>query len=304
MLRRSVGVETMLPLGWEAPGWEQDVRRVFAAIGWTVGSIGPMPNTDYDWIEMHSDGRELEPATLGNLLTELGVTSGEYAFDLHGFGHEALKFVDADWWERCPDPRGLFAVVRDVAHDHQLHKAPAQIGERKGWLTILALRPFCRRERSGDVGALLRRTELDLYVDALDRTLSPDEPRFQWFRKQAPLRLGLEVVQVALEDLRESPSEQDVQRAADDASAKVTAIVRDVFGNPFRPVSFSPDWRTETVLAMARGVYERGETDAMPILADALQDVGCDDAHLLAHCRGSGPHVRGCWAVDLVLGRS
>jgi hypothetical protein len=77
-----------------------------------------------------------------------------------------------------------------------------------------------------------------------------------------------------------------------------------VIGNPFRPVAFSPDWRTNTVLTLARQMYELREFSAMPILADALQDAGCDSADVLDHCRGDGPHVRGCWVVDLVLGKA
>ena len=79
--------------------------------------------------------------------------------------------------------------------------------------------------------------------------------------------------------------------------------IREVFGNPFRPVAFSPDWRTGTTVAIARGMYESRDFSAMPILADALQDTGCDSAEVLDHCRGPGPHVRGCWVVDLVLGK-
>jgi hypothetical protein len=80
-------------------------------------------------------------------------------------------------------------------------------------------------------------------------------------------------------------------------------LVRDIFGNPFRPVSFSPEWRTDTAVALVRQMYESRDFGAMPILADALQDAGCDNVDLLAHCRGPGPHVRGCWVVDLVLGK-
>jgi hypothetical protein len=80
-------------------------------------------------------------------------------------------------------------------------------------------------------------------------------------------------------------------------------LFRDIFGNPFRPATFSPEWRTDTVLALARQMYEARDFGAMPILADALQDAGCDNVDILAHCRGSGPHVRGCWIVDLVLGK-
>ena len=80
-------------------------------------------------------------------------------------------------------------------------------------------------------------------------------------------------------------------------------LLRDIFGNPFRPVAFSPEWRTDTTVPLAQQMYESRNFSAMPILADALQDAGCDDADILDHCRGPGPHVRGCWVVDLVLGK-
>jgi hypothetical protein len=81
------------------------------------------------------------------------------------------------------------------------------------------------------------------------------------------------------------------------------AHLRDIFGNPFRPVAFSPEWRTDTVVTLARTMYESREFGAMPILADALQDAGCDNDDILNHCREPGTHVRGCWVVDLVLGK-
>ncbi len=82
------------------------------------------------------------------------------------------------------------------------------------------------------------------------------------------------------------------------------ALLRDIFGNPFRPVAFSAEWRTDTAVSLARGMYESRDFSAMPILADALQDAGCDNADVLNHCRGEGIHVRGCWVVDLVLEKS
>ena len=79
-------------------------------------------------------------------------------------------------------------------------------------------------------------------------------------------------------------------------------LLRDIYGNPFCPVTFSPDWRTDTAVSLARGIYESREFSAMPILADALQDAGCDSADVLDHCRDPDEvHVRGCWAVDQVL---
>jgi hypothetical protein len=82
------------------------------------------------------------------------------------------------------------------------------------------------------------------------------------------------------------------------------SLLRDIFGNPFRPVTFSPDWRTDTVTLLACQIYDSRDFSAMPILADALQDAGCDDSSVLDHCRSDGPHVRGCWVCDLVLEES
>jgi hypothetical protein len=83
------------------------------------------------------------------------------------------------------------------------------------------------------------------------------------------------------------------------------AVVWDVAGNPFQPVRFAPDWRTDTVIAIARQMYEAREFSAMPILADALQDAGCNNDDVLTHCRDTAlTHVRGCWVVDGVLGLS
>jgi hypothetical protein len=81
-------------------------------------------------------------------------------------------------------------------------------------------------------------------------------------------------------------------------------LTRDIFGNPFRPVAFSPTWRTDTAIALARQMYESRDFGAMPILADALQDAGCDNDDILSHCRDANqPHVRGCWVLDLLLGK-
>jgi hypothetical protein len=80
-------------------------------------------------------------------------------------------------------------------------------------------------------------------------------------------------------------------------------VLADIFGNPFRPITLDPAWLTPTVFALARGIYAKRAFDRLPILADALQDAGCEDADTLGHCRGPGPHARGCWVVDLVLGK-
>jgi hypothetical protein len=81
-------------------------------------------------------------------------------------------------------------------------------------------------------------------------------------------------------------------------------LLREVVGNPFRPVVVAPEWLTQDVGMIARSSYEERDFGRLPILADALVDAGCADDALLAHLRSAGPHLRGCWALDLVLGRS
>src|SRR5262249_26026599 len=80
-------------------------------------------------------------------------------------------------------------------------------------------------------------------------------------------------------------------------------LVRDVYPNPFRPVVAKSAWNSDAVLRLARAAYA-GAFDSLPILADALEESGCDSADILTHCRGPGPHVRGCWVVDLLLGNA
>jgi hypothetical protein len=81
--------------------------------------------------------------------------------------------------------------------------------------------------------------------------------------------------------------------------------LRDIFGPlPFRPITIDPRWLTSTVVDLATAIYEERVFERMPVLADAFMDAGCDNEQILQHCRTEGPHVRGCWVVDLLLGKS
>jgi hypothetical protein len=82
------------------------------------------------------------------------------------------------------------------------------------------------------------------------------------------------------------------------------ALLHDIIGNPFRPMTIDPAWLTPTVRQLAELMYQERAFDRLPILADALEDAGCDNPDILKHCRSGGEHVRGCWVVDLVLGKS
>jgi len=74
---------------------------------------------------------------------------------------------------------------------------------------------------------------------------------------------------------------------------------------PYSLMALDPEWRTSTVIALAQGIFASRDFSAMPILADALQDAGCDNDDILNHCRNAGmENVRGSWVIDLILGKS
>lgn len=80
-------------------------------------------------------------------------------------------------------------------------------------------------------------------------------------------------------------------------------LIRDIFSTPNRSVTADQSWLTLTVLESAKAIYENRAFDRLPVLADSLDEAGCQDAEILDHCRQPGPHVRGCWVVDLLLGK-
>src|SRR5262249_33691102 len=84
------------------------------------------------------------------------------------------------------------------------------------------------------------------------------------------------------------------------------ALIRDLFGNSARRDTAAPFWLCRhdgLVTRLAQAIFDENAFDRLPILADALTDVGCTDADILNHCRQPGEHVRGCWLVDLLLGK-
>jgi hypothetical protein len=93
------------------------------------------------------------------------------------------------------------------------------------------------------------------------------------------------------------------KRAQTERTAQ-SRLLEDIVGNPLRPVAVESAWRSSTVVALAQGIYAEKAFDRLPILADALQDAGCDSEDVLAHCRDpKGVHARGCWLIDRVLGK-
>jgi hypothetical protein len=100
------------------------------------------------------------------------------------------------------------------------------------------------------------------------------------------------------------PAFQEAKRAHE---RRLCALIHDIFGNPYRsPPAIDPAWLAwngGTIPNLACTMYASKRFRDLPILGNALEEAGCADKVLLAHCQGPGPHVRGCWAVDLLLAK-
>ena len=166
----------------------------------------------------------------------------------------------------------------------------------------------CGRGLAGGVGML------DLaYYSSLPDPWEAAEGAIQ-VMTELPLRRAAKELYLAEGPARfeeEDPSElpdrlTDLVRVGCEPPARAALCdwLREVFGNPFQAVAVSPAWLSETVVSIARKVYDGQAFELLPILADALEEAGCDALTLMSHCRSAGPHAQGCWALDRVLGRS
>jgi hypothetical protein len=235
----------------------------------------------------------------------------------------------ATTWQKAAKPEGLL-------------KSIARIGYEGGGRHDRKLRLFgcaCVRLHWERVHDERDRTIVELAERTADGDLNPEEleanrERSTWKRKEkAPLAARFiadaaqccakrNVVQAALNCSHwltnaasyfdnENPSLcpdawQAYLRAREAEQRRHVAVLHDLFGDPFHPVEINPavlTWNRGRVVARARSIYDRHDFQRLPELADLLERAGCDDAKLLAHCRGPSPHSRGCWVVDSLLGR-
>jgi hypothetical protein len=203
--------------------------------------------------------------------------------------NEPMAMSEAEW-NTSTDPTPMLELLQGKASDRKLRLllvACCYLEYRKSKTGIPA---FDIVERFADGQATLN--------DVRTHWLTPGSVnQFAW--PERPLEWAASFV-------TQCPrSEEDVEEDQEGypPAIELPPIFRDIFGNPFRPVTINPAWRTSNVTALAQSIYADRAFNRMPILADALEDAGCDNADILNHCRQPGEHVRGCWVVDLLLGK-
>jgi hypothetical protein len=225
-------------------------------------------------------------------------------------------------WLACEDPQPMLEFLRGKTSDRKLcllacsccRLLPSLLRDPEG-LNALEI-----MERQAD--GLISHGELDIAFDgamtALQRvTNGLWHPEWQVLCARTLVHLierrWADVLAVMQNVRAAAAAETSISRGylANDKCESAVAhekdfqsgMVRDIFVSPFRPVALDCTWTTSTVTALAQAIYDDRAFDRLPILADALEDAGCTDADILAHCRGGGEHVRGCWVVDLLTGR-
>jgi hypothetical protein len=218
--------------------------------------------------------------------------------------------TEAEWWA-CPDPDPMLLFLRGRASDRKL-RLFASACARRIW-------DIMEDERSRLVVELVEQTADGLANSALLRVAQRENDAFcqTLLARTAPhiaARMANAVAAGAawpaawnaVSEVRSALRHNFDVRASLEAGQQRLLLI-EVFGNPFRPPTLDPSWlrwNDSTVPKIAHGIYEERAFDRMPILHDALLDAGCDNEDALAHCREPGPHVRGCWVVDLLLGKS
>lgn len=190
-------------------------------------------------------------------------------------------------WDLFPDPanRHLVAVVEDYPDGNYRRdffgEAPAQGVAPAPALQAAAVASSAREREFSDNRAYWAAKYLG-----------------RGFYKMSAADSAFVVALHASASLAAAPEQQSRERCHQ------ADLIRCIFGSRLRPAILDSGWlaRNENaVRRIAEGIYDERAFDRLPVLADALEDAGCNDAVLLAHLRGPGPHVRGCWAVDLIL---
>jgi hypothetical protein len=215
------------------------------------------------------------------------------------------KPVTEDEWLKCAVPQNMLAYLRRTqGSDRKLRLFGSAILHHHSELFSDegSRRVLDANERFAD--------GLAPWVDLI-ATISSSERALGWGLRHLvaslatgdPRRLGWAVEEISRRQDREEVNRQ----ARRQYRIIVCSLLREVFGNPFRPMAVDPrwlSWNGATVPRLAQDIYDDRDFDRLSVLADALEEAGCVSSEILAHCRAPGRHVRGCWVVDLLLGKS
>jgi len=215
-------------------------------------------------------------------------------------------------WLTCTDPRPMLDFLKDNASDRKLRLFACACC-RRIWHLLSDKRSrkavkFSEQYADGLVTeAELRRAGHAAWQAACKSTTGEAVQGERSLQHRAWDAVGVACYEnVRLRNCLRFVINAVVEAVNDETRFHPCLLLRDIFGGVFRTVAMGESWlawNDGAVRKMAQAIYDDRAFDRMPQLADALEEAGCDNPDLLAHCRQPGPHVRGCWAVDLLLGK-
>lgn len=204
-------------------------------------------------------------------------------------------------WLACTDPGPMLEFLRDRASDRKFRLFACACCRRQVWhlLDGRGQEAVNLADRMAQGQASL--AELHITAVAMNTAFhTTHEKTAKAATKAASMTLWAtaDATRIA-RHIRDALGQPDRNAARRDQ----VALIRDIFGNPFYLSPIAPAWITQTVTGLAQAIFEEGAFERLPVLADALEEAGCTDPEMLAHCRQPGAHVRGCFVIDLLLGK-
>jgi hypothetical protein len=224
--------------------------------------------------------------------------------------------TDAEWLA-CNDPERMLEFLQEKASDRKMRLFGVACCRRIWHLLIdtrsknavLVVERDADQSRPEEVADAFHESEnafraceytTDRHADAAGAARRLAEPCEDMLEKAIRVSLGAANAAGYREDSSYSATREDVEAECHHQCH----LLRCIFGNSFRPVALDRSWLTPGVVTLAQSIYENRSFDRMPMLADALENSGCDDAEILSHCRTQREHTRGCWVIDNLLGKS
>lgn len=232
-------------------------------------------------------------------------------------------------WLACTDPKPMLEFLRGKASDRKLRLFACACGRRVWRLLKEADSRTAVEVAESFADGLERKSTLAVARSRARRAAVTQRGAAYVAWRAAFEKIQAAIVHLALDTFWSAGFRMFGGLAADMADvereqAAVAALLPEIFGNPFRPLppkrgkkKWEQMWRSllawndGTVVRLAQAAYEERllpegtlDNSRLAVLADALEEAGCTDGDILAHLRGLGPHVRGCWPVDLCLGKS
>jgi hypothetical protein len=217
--------------------------------------------------------------------------------------------MDEAAWLACNDPRLMLQFLRGKVSDRKLRLfacAYCRVVRGLWHLGAGAAVAVAERYADGLAGAedlASERRGVPFPDEYSEWVLAPSAYEGAW-QPVGWLTGDLHLTKIDPDALRHHPL------PLDDLVGRSVHFLQDIFGNPFRPVALDPAWRTPAVLALSQAAYDHRtlpagtlDPERLTVLADTLEEVGCDNADILGHLRGPGPHTRGCFAVDAILAK-